>query len=177
MTKVYAPTAFASNPLTGSRLKPGGRRYKSCEECRMTKKKCDKGELCSRCARMGKECVYFYTWQSTADDEFTDENAALEEVSSAAEPRFCMPPTQSTSSIHQLTDAPTFIEQRNAPKQFDSQEGIPSGASIFPLFHAGANFKQPNDQTQRRGHQPPYTWATQTTVLRSRKMSVEFLID
>ncbi|KAI9331380.1 hypothetical protein BDR26DRAFT_870437 [Obelidium mucronatum] len=45
------------NP-TASDKKPAARRFKSCLECQSTKKKCSREDVCSRCARLGKECVY-----------------------------------------------------------------------------------------------------------------------
>ncbi|KAJ3212666.1 hypothetical protein HDU82_007744 [Entophlyctis luteolus] len=154
------------------------RRYKSCEECRMTKKKCDKGDVCSRCARMGKECVYFYTWQSAPDDELADENGTLEEVPSAAEnTRFWMPlPSQSTPSINQFPEAQAIPDQRDPSSQLHLQERMSSGASIAPTVRAGDSYRYAKDQ-HHHGQHAPYSKPPQPVVSKSRKMSVEFLID
>ncbi|KAI8617452.1 hypothetical protein BC830DRAFT_1113305 [Chytriomyces sp. MP71] len=53
---VVAPSNSAQRQRTSNRA---GARLKSCEECRQTKKKCDRSAgCCSRCNRLGKSCVY-----------------------------------------------------------------------------------------------------------------------
>ncbi|ORY26402.1 hypothetical protein BCR33DRAFT_773757 [Rhizoclosmatium globosum] len=164
---IMSSSSVLSPSATGS-ITSRSRRFKSCLLCQTSKKKCDRGEPCLRCKRLGKLCVYH-----------------------PDQPRSTSPPDAQRNSPPTFTATPTYtptIGFQPLPTYPDQLPQQHAAAPVAPTVHPEMNLNGSSprltntlaEQQQQQQQQQAEIAALPSpseTIQQPRRMDLSFLID